>query len=237
MSASDKGGYPTEPGGEIDIFFGNLATGYQWQTRVLTCFSDQRWRRFTAAAMRLAPGDQVLDLATGTGQLARAVARNPARPRVSALDLNRSMLRIAALKSRNYTNIEYLQADARCLPFADNTFSAISMGFGLRIIPERQKLLKECWRVLKGQGRVYFLETAAMDGWRRRVLQALQPYLPGLLARLNRRLQAYRYLLDSMLDFPSSHEIQKTLHQAGFVAARSFLMKPSLACVHIAEKP
>ncbi len=228
--------YPTLPGQELDLFFSHLAPAYEWQTHALTMLSDQRWRRFTVACIRLAPGDWVLDMATGTGQLARLAARHRMRPKVVAIDSNQDMLELAQSKSTGL-DINYLNADARHTPFAPNTFTAITMGFGLRILPEREKLLAECLRLLKPGGRIYFLETAPLYGWRRRALALLRPWLPGLLKRLDRRLLGYSHLLESMLDFPSLEQLHKLFVSAGFVAPLSYRMRPSLAHLHIAEKP
>lgn len=221
---------------ELNHFFSRVAPHYEWHTHLLTMLSDQRWRRFTVACLRLEPGDKVLDMASGTGQMACLAARHPLKPRVYALDINADMLALAKRNGRKY-HIEFCQSSAHHTPFADNTFAAITMGFGFRIMPERAQFLNECLRILKPGGRVYFLETAPMTGWRRKILLFLQPRLPDMLNYVNAGLSGYRYLLDSMLSFPSLPELGQLFISQGFVAPRSHALSPGLAHLHIAEKP
>jgi demethylmenaquinone methyltransferase/2-methoxy-6-polyprenyl-1,4-benzoquinol methylase len=221
---------------EVVDFFTYIAPHYEWQTHLLTLGSDQRWRRFLAACMCLPAGGKVLDIGSGTGQLARMAARHPAHPHIIGLDSNQAMLRTAASRSKGYPNLEFKQGEACRLPFPEGSFDAVTMGFALRIMPERIPALKQCLRVLKSKGRIYVLETSYLQGWRRGLLKFMQPRLPGILKRLNPRLATYSYLLDSMLNFPCSRTVQQLLSEAGFAAPRSYQLTPGWAEVHIAEK-
>jgi demethylmenaquinone methyltransferase/2-methoxy-6-polyprenyl-1,4-benzoquinol methylase len=221
-------------------FFTRLAPHYEGQTRWLTWACDQRWRRFLAACLRLPRRARVLDLATGTGQMAIMIAAHPLRPFTIGLDCNRAMLEQARAQGRFYGNLEFREGDVRCLPFAPDSFDAISMSFGLRLLwaqgSDLAQCLAQCRRVLKSKGRVYFLETSRPRGWQRGLLELARPLLPKALSRLRPGLSAYYYLLDSMLDFPSAPAVRRLLSQAGFRAPRSYRLAPGWAEVHIAEK-
>jgi demethylmenaquinone methyltransferase/2-methoxy-6-polyprenyl-1,4-benzoquinol methylase len=221
-------------------FFTRLAPCYEGQTRWLTWASDQRWRRFLAACLRLSGPARVLDLATGTGQMAIMIASHPARPFTVGLDCNRSMLERARKQGLAYPNLQFIEGDVRCLPFSAGSFDAISMSFGLRLLWAQgaalPECLEQCRRALKRQGRIYFLETSHLEGWKQSLLGLARPLLPGILARLNPELAAYHYLLDSMLDFPPTRIIHQLLIRAGFAAPRSYRLAPGWAEAHIAEK-
>jgi demethylmenaquinone methyltransferase/2-methoxy-6-polyprenyl-1,4-benzoquinol methylase len=221
---------------EVTGFFTYVAPRYEQQTRLLTWGSDQRWRRFLAACMYLPAGGKVLDIGSGTGQMARMAADLPSHPYTIGLDNNPAMLRVAASRSQGRPNLEFRQGSADSLPFPDGSFDAVTMGFALRIMPGRILALQQCLRVLKSKGRIYLLETSYLHGWRRWLLEFVQPRLPGILKRLNPRLAAYCYLLDSMLDFPPTETVHQLLTKAGFVAPRSYKLTPGWAEAHIAEK-
>jgi demethylmenaquinone methyltransferase/2-methoxy-6-polyprenyl-1,4-benzoquinol methylase len=216
-------------------FFSRLAPDYERHTHILTMGRDQVWRRFLVACMRVAPGDYVLDLACGTGQLAEMAARRQAGLRVTGLDANPQMLALARQKYQ-LPNIDFIEGDACRTPFADNTFQAVTMGFGLRIMPDRELMLRECLRVLSPGGRAYFLETAPLCGWLKPGMLFLQTILPALLRSVNKKWTGYRRLLDSLLDFPSLDKLHDLFMRQGFVAPRSYAMTPALAHVHVAEK-
>jgi demethylmenaquinone methyltransferase/2-methoxy-6-polyprenyl-1,4-benzoquinol methylase len=223
------------PDRALDEFFSRLATVYECHTRVLTMGRDQSWRHFLIDCLRVAPGDYVLDLACGTGQLAWLAARHPARLRVVGLDANARMLTLARQKYQA-DNLGFIRGDACRTPFAANTFQAVTMGFGLRIMPARESMLRECLRILRPAGRAYFLETAPMDGGQRRALLLLRAALPAIAEYINKNWIGYRRLLDSMLDFPSLSQLHNLFTRQGFVSPRSYAMTPALAHVHVAEK-
>jgi demethylmenaquinone methyltransferase/2-methoxy-6-polyprenyl-1,4-benzoquinol methylase len=216
-------------------FFSRLAPDYERHTHFLTMGRDQAWRRFLIACLRVTPGDYVLDLACGTGQLAELAARHRAGLRVTALDANPQMLALARQKYQS-ANIAFIEGDACRIPFADNTFQAVTMGFGLRIMPQRELMLRECLRVLSPGGRAYFLETAPVRAWLKPGLIFLQAILPTLLQSINKKWNGYCRLLDSLLEFPSLDKLHDLFIHQGFVAPRSYAMTPALAYVHVAEK-
>ena len=147
--------------------FDRIAPVYDGMNRVMTAGLDRRWRRETAAAV-VRPGDRVLDACCGTGDL--AIAELEAGGASPGLDFSEPMLELAGRKS---SEIEWLQADALALPFADESFDAATVGFGVRNLADLERGLGELRRVLKPGGRLGILEIAQPRGLARAVLPAL----------------------------------------------------------------
>ena len=221
---------------DLDEFFTHLALDYDWQTRLLSLGFDRRWRKFTAQCIKSEPGDIVLELACGTGEMANSIIIAQPHLQVYALDNNPAMLAVAHGKLKQ-TPIFFMLGNAYSLPFTDSFFKAVVVSFGLRIVQDRQQMLTEIKRVLKPGGRAYFLETAPFSkGFAGRILQTLRPIIISALQYLAPGWQGYRYLLDSMLDLPLDGQLHDILKKAGLLAPRSYALSPPLARLHIAEK-
>src|SRR3954469_19054601 len=143
----------------IRSMFDRIAPVYDVMNRVMTAGLDVRWRRFTAEAA-VQPGDRVLDAACGTGDLAIADLKRGAT-KVTGLDFSERMLERARRKD---ARIEWVQGDLLALPFADATFDAATVGFGVRNVADLAASLRELRRVLRPGGRVVILEIAHPRG-------------------------------------------------------------------------
>lgn len=200
-----------------DMFTG-VAPRYDLLNRLISGFLDERWRRSAAAAVDAAPPGRVLDLCSGTGDQARAVARRGRE--VAAADFTVAMLGIARRKLARLAapRPSQLAADALALPFPDRAFAGAVVSFGLRNVADLDLAVRELSRVLGADGRLVVLEAAVPRSrpvrwghsfWSRRVL----PLLGRLLSP---RASAYRYLPASVAEFPQREEFLARLADAGF---------------------
>ena len=153
--SSQTGTLPPEG---VRRMFDRIAPVYDSMNRLMTAGLDRRWRRETATAV-VRPGDRVLDVCCGTGDLALSAAQ--AGGKVTGLDFSEPMLERARAKS---PELEWVSGDALALPFADGSFDAVTIGFGLRNLAEADEGLQEMSRVLRPGGRLGILEITRARG-------------------------------------------------------------------------
>lgn len=224
---------------EVRRIFSTVAPVYDLLNHVLSLGEDLRWRRFVARALRPGPTGRVLDVACGTGDLALAAARRPWAPLVVGLDLVPAMLGPAAAKAgRRGARVRLLRGDATMLPFGDASFDAVTIGFGIRNIPRRVAAMGEMARVLVPGGRLYVLEFTTPQGplvsrLYRRYLMRLLPKVGGLISG---DAAGYRYLAETIAEFPAPPAFRAEMRDAGLRAVRSHALSRGIAWVHIGEK-
>ncbi len=224
---------------QVRRIFSTVTPVYDLLNRVLSLRQDVRWRRFVATCLRPGPRGRVLDVATGTADLALALARRPERPLVVGLDLVPAMLGPARKKvARAGARVRLVCGDATTLPFPGQSFDAVTIAFGIRNIPHRHRALAEMLRVLVPGGRLYVLEfTTPTRPLVRRLyhlyLEHLLPHLGGLLSG---DTASYQYLARTILEFPTPAQFRAEMQQAGFLAPRSYDLSRGIAWVHIAER-
>jgi demethylmenaquinone methyltransferase/2-methoxy-6-polyprenyl-1,4-benzoquinol methylase len=208
--------------------FDRIAPVYDVMNRVMTAGLDGRWRRETAAAV-VSPGDRVLDVCCGTGDLALASLR--AGGVVTGLDFSQRMLERARRKSGR---IDWIQGDALELPFEDDSFDAATVGFGVRNLEDLDRGLVEMARVLRPGGRAGVLEITRPQGllepfynvWFGKVVPVLGKLLPGGWA--------YTYLPASVKRFPGPDDLARFLREAGFEDVRYRLFAGGIVALHTA---
>lgn len=195
--------------------FGAIADHYDLMNRVMTFGQDQRWRRQAAEATLLLPGQQALDVATGTGDLGFEVARLVAPSgHVIGIDFTEPMLTIARRKATGKSlPIAFEVGDALKLDYPDNRFDAATCGFGLRNVDDRQLGIDEMTRVVKSGSRVVILElTPPTNPLARRYMDDVVPRLGGMIARAR---EAYTYLPESVQEFPDAETLGRMMQAAG----------------------
>src|SRR5262249_43461221 len=205
------------PAEQVRSMFDRIAPVYDAMNRVMTAGLDQRWRRETAAAV-VQPGDLVLDLCCGTGDL--AIADAAAGGRVTGLDFSPAMRERAQRKA---PDLLWVEGDALALPFEDAAFGAATAGFGIRNLDDLELGLREARRVLREGGRLGILEITQPTGalrpffrvWFDRVVPLLGKVLPGGAA--------YTYLPASVRRFPGPEELRAAVEGAGFTEVQSQL--------------
>ena len=212
----------------VRTMFDRIAPVYDRMNLLMTAGLDRRWRN-TIARRVVQPGDSVLDAACGTGDLALADLRAGAA-RVVGLDFSEQMLERAARKSHE---IEWVQGDLCRLPFADGSFQATTIGFGLRNVADRSSALRELRRVLAPGGRLGVLEITRARGplapffrlWFDGLVPAAGKLLPGG--------SAYAYLPASVRRFPAPRELAAEIAQAGFAEIKYRLLAGGIMALHV----
>jgi demethylmenaquinone methyltransferase/2-methoxy-6-polyprenyl-1,4-benzoquinol methylase len=210
--------------------FDRIAPVYDLMNRVMSLGLDVRWRRMTARAV-VRPDDRVLDVCCGTGDL--ALADLEAGGNVTGLDFSERMLARARRKS---DAIEWVRGDATALPFPEDTFDAVTVGFGVRNLADLESGLRELARVLRPGGRLGCLEITRPTG-------ALRPFFrlwfDGLVPLAGRVLpggSAYTYLPASVRRFPGPEDLAAVMERAGFAAIRWKLLGGGIVALHTAAK-
>jgi demethylmenaquinone methyltransferase / 2-methoxy-6-polyprenyl-1,4-benzoquinol methylase len=215
----------------VRSMFDRIAPVYDVMNRVMTAGLDIRWRRF-AAESAVRRGDRVLDAACGTGDLALADLKAGAA-KVTGLDFSAAMLARARRKTGARRDaLEWVEGDMLALPFADATFDAATVGFGVRNVADLELGLRELRRVLRPGGRLAILEITQPRGalrpffslWFDRVVPALGKVLPGG--------SAYSYLPASVKRFPDAETLAQMLRECGFGDVRFRLLAGSIVALH-----
>ncbi len=213
----------------VRSMFDRIAPVYDAMNRTMTAGLDRRWRRITAQAV-VSSGNSVLDACCGTGDLAIACARVGAR--VTGLDFSEPMLERARRKA---PGLEWVRGDLLALPFADASFDAATVGFGVRNVDDLQRALAELRRVLRAGGRIGILEITRPRGllapfyrfWFDGVVPLLGKVLPGG--------SAYTYLPASVRRFPGPEDLAELIAAAGFGDVRYRLFAGGIVALHTAE--
>lgn len=232
----------TEKGRAIRQMFDEIAPRYDLLNRLLSFGVDRRWRRIAVSQLTVPAGGRVLDVATGTGDVALEIARqtDPSVKIVGA-DFTQGMLvrgREKVAASPHKGRIELVNAPCEDLPHPTGTFDGATIAFGIRNVVDRERGLREMTRVLKPGGRVVVLEFATP---RSRLFRAiylcyfhqLLPRLGGLLSRRS----AYQYLPESVQEFPDRQTFLGMMGEAGLTALRHIDLTGGIAVVYVGTKP
>jgi demethylmenaquinone methyltransferase / 2-methoxy-6-polyprenyl-1,4-benzoquinol methylase len=212
---------------DVRSMFDRIAPVYDAMNRLMTAGLDQRWRRETAAAV-VRPGDRVLDVCCGTGDL--AVAAAAAGGRVTGVDFSERMLERARRKSQA---VEWLQTDALALPFAGGSFDVATAGFGVRNFEDLEAGLRELRRVLRPGGRVAVLEITQPQGALRPFFRVWFDRIVPLAGKLLPGGGAYTYLPASVRRFPGPGDLAGALERAGFSDVRYRLFAGGIVALHV----
>ncbi len=232
----------SEKGRGIREMFDSIAHRYDLLNRLLSLGIDRRWRKFAVGQLQIPEGGRVLDVATGTGDVALEIAsRTPSSVRVVGEDFTQSMLvhgreKIASSPFRD--RIVLVNAPCESMPHPSRVFDGVTIAFGIRNVVDRLAGLKEMNRVLKPGGRAVILE---FSNPRSRVFKALYyfyfrrvlPVVGGLLSKRS----AYQYLPDSVLEFPDQESFKALMAEAGFADLRHFDLTFGIATVYVGVRP
>jgi demethylmenaquinone methyltransferase / 2-methoxy-6-polyprenyl-1,4-benzoquinol methylase len=212
--------------------FATIADRYDFITTFLSYGQDRRWKTRLIALANLQAGDRVLDLACGTGDLVFAAARR-ARHGVG-LDVTHRMLELAA--SKRPRNVALVTGDMLALPFDDARFDVVTTGYGLRNVPDLQQAIREIARVLAPGGRLLSLDFNRPDNLVIRA--AYLAYLTVIGSALGMVLHGdpdtYRYIPESIRQYPGARGVARLLEAEGFVAVRVVPVLGGLMAIHVA---
>jgi demethylmenaquinone methyltransferase / 2-methoxy-6-polyprenyl-1,4-benzoquinol methylase len=214
--------------------FGSIAQRYDLANHILSCGFDFYWRKRVAQMVAGWHPQSILDLATGTGDLALVLQRQIFGVEIIGADFSEEMLAIAQRKGVRRT----MRADAMHLPFADGSFDCLTTAFGIRNFPDWAGALREMHRVLKPQGHLLILEFSLPE-WA--VLRApyrfyLHRCMPLVGSFLTKQKSAYDYLGESIEKFPSGQEMVRLIRENGFSHVAAEPLTGGIVTIYTAEK-
>lgn len=202
--------------------FHSVAAKYDVMNDLMSMGIHRLWKRFTIDCSGVRPGQKVLDLAGGTGDLTALFSRRVGPTgQVVLADINESMLNVGKDKLRDLglvNNISYVQANAEALPFADNSFDIITIAFGLRNVTDKDAALRSMFRVLKPGGRLLVLEfSKPTQEWLSKVYDVYSfKLLPAIGQLVANDRESYQYLAESIRMHPDQATLQQMMDTAGF---------------------
>jgi len=223
-----------DKGGAVREMFGRIARRYDLVNSVMTAGVDALWRRRAVGELDLRPDARVLDLCCGTGALTRDCAARVPAGRVTGIDFAPQMLALARQHTQA-ANVDYREGDVLALPFEAATFDAATMGFSLRNVVDIGACLREIARVLKPGGTFVNLEVSKPANALTR--RAFYAYFYGIVPIIGRLFgsdpAAYRYLPQSLVNYPESRELVQIFDANGFVRTRAIPLMGGVAALHV----
>ncbi|MBM4233528.1 MAG: bifunctional demethylmenaquinone methyltransferase/2-methoxy-6-polyprenyl-1,4-benzoquinol methylase UbiE [Gammaproteobacteria bacterium] len=218
--------------------FDSVAPKYDLMNDLMSAGLHRVWKEFTLSQTHLRPGQCALDVAGGTGDLARGLKKQVGKRGLVVLsDINGAMLahgRDRTIDSGVVGGIEYVQANAECLPFADNTFDCITIGFGLRNVTDKPAALRSMYQVLKPGGQLLLLEFSQPTAQGLKKLYDLYSFkvLPILGRVVAQDADSYRYLAESIRKHPDQEALLSMLRDVGFEDCRYHNLAGGIVALH-----
>jgi len=217
----------------VRAMFGRIARRYDLANHLLSAGADIWWRRRAAKMVERWRPKHILDLASGSGDLALAIQHRLPEATIIAADFSPEMLDVAKNKGVRETVL----ADALHLPFAGESFDCVTVAFGLRNMADWSLALSEMSRVLRSSGHVLVLDFSLPTGLLRPAYRFyLHRCLPGLASLVTGQREAYDYLGGSIEEFPSGNEMIRLIEKNGFASASAHSLTGGIATIYIAEK-
>jgi demethylmenaquinone methyltransferase/2-methoxy-6-polyprenyl-1,4-benzoquinol methylase len=202
---------------KVGDLFAAIARRYDLLNDLQSFGLHRLWKRRVVALAGLKPGDRALDLCCGTGDIAFALARQGAD--VTGLDFSEKMLEVAQSRLANAKsetkNLKFIQGDAAQIPFPDNSFDAVTMGYGLRNLPGWEAGLREMIRVAKPGGRIVVLDFGKPPNalWRKLYFTHLKCSVPLIGLLFCGRADAYAYILESLKHYPAQFAVAEKMRE------------------------
>ncbi len=226
---------------QVEQMFDTISGNYDGLNRVISMGSDIKWRKKVIKFVADTNPDSILDIATGTGDLAIQFAESTPATKIVGLDLSEGMLSVARKKVAGKTfgqNIEFIKGDSEALPFSDNSFDAITVSFGIRNFENLEKGLSEILRVLKKDGVFVILETSVPSKFPfKQGYKFYSKFILPIIGRLfSRDKVAYKYLSESASVFPHGEVLNNILRQIGFKDVRNLPQTLGVATIYTARK-
>lgn len=226
---------------QVEQMFDTISGNYDGLNKVISLGSDVRWRKKVIKMIAARKPQSILDIATGTGDLALQFADSTNASRIVGLDISEGMLTVAKKKSKDSglaDRVDFIKGDSEALPFEDNSFEAITVSFGIRNFEDLEKGLSEIYRVLVPGGLFVILETSVPE--RFPFKQGYYAYTKAILPLIgkifSRDKVAYRYLSESAATFPHGEALNNILRKIGFIEVKNNPQTFGVATIYSATK-
>jgi len=218
--------------------FHSVAAKYDIMNDLMSFGVHRLWKRFAIDCSGVRPGQKVLDLAGGTGDLTAKFSRIVGeKGQVVLADINDSMLKVGRDKLRDLgvvSNVEYVQANAQALPFPENTFDLVTIAFGLRNVTDKDEALRSIFRVLKPGGRLLILEFSKPSN--DLLSKAYDMYSFNLLPTMGKVVandsESYKYLAESIRMHPDQETLKGMMDTAGFEQTQYYNLTGGIVALH-----
>ena len=224
---------------QVNRLFATIATRYDLINDIQSLGAHRRWKQRVANLANVKPGDRALDLCCGTGDISFALAKSGAQ--VSGLDFSEAMLAVANQRNPQSAirNPQFIQGDAQKTLFANDTFDAVTVGFGLRNLASWEAGLDEMVRVGKPGARLIVLDFGKPDNalWRAIYFTYLKLLVPFLGLLVCGKPSAYAYIIASLRDYPAQRGVEERMKKMGLIHVRVDNFIGGAMSINYGEKP
>lgn len=225
---------PEEKTRRVGHVFSSVARRYDMMNDLMSGGLHRRWKDRFAARVKARAGEQILDMAGGTGDIAFRIARRGAL--VTVADINAEMLAVGMERAKQHAieHLSWKQENAEDLSFADRSFDAYSIAFGIRNVTDIPTALKEAHRVLRHGGRFFCLEfsTSEWPGFANVYDLWADEVIPRIGKAVAQDEASYRYLIESIRRFPKPEHFRRMIADAGFEQSKFEPIFGGLVCIH-----
>jgi demethylmenaquinone methyltransferase/2-methoxy-6-polyprenyl-1,4-benzoquinol methylase len=226
---------------QVEQMFDTISTNYDGLNRVISLGTDLKWRKKVLKMVSEKKPESILDIATGTGDLAIKFAENTNASKIVGLDLSEGMLAMAKKKMAQNPSLEiidFIQGDSEALPFNDDAFDVITVSFGIRNFENLEKGLSEILRVLKPKGLFVILETSvpSKTPFKQGYYFHTRWVLPLIGRLFSKDKVAYSYLSESASVFPHGEKLNNILSKIGFIEVENEPQTFGVATIYSATK-
>ena len=212
----------------ISKMFDEISDRYDKLNNIISIGFDKHIKKICINILNVTPENKVIDLCTGTGDIAGLVYKKTEK--ITGVDFSGNMLRIAKIK---YPQIQFLKSDVTNLPFKNESFDIATITYGLRNIPDKVKAIEEIHRILKPNGKILHLDF----GDKNFAGKIFDIYVPILAKIFNTNIASYKYLVKSKQNFLTPEEIEKIFTENGFeLISKKYFMFKAIACQIFAKK-
>lgn len=236
FTGKDKASYVRET-------FNSIADRYDFINILMSLGQDHHWRSLAVQRLKLQPGANVLDACCGTGKLSLELSKAVgSQGTVTGVDFSENMLKIArqnVAESGRGSNIHFQQGDAMALAFADNTFDGVSVGWGLRNLPDLEKGIRELFRVAKPGAKMVSLDMGkpALPVFKQGYWLYFEKMVPLMGKIWSHKKDAYEYLYQSAREFPSQQRLSVIFRKCGFTEVRYHNLMGGVVAIVEGRKP